>query len=138
MEDYWQSYLPYLRSVTSDEDLQAQIYSQLSFTYEQLSDIFHSSIDELYISEWFDSGYVKSVVVDGQVYSGKQIRELLGLSSHAFTIVLSDVVTFQCIGHGHGIGMSQIGANMMAKNGVSAEEILHHYYTDVEIQRVDV
>ena len=82
--------------------------------------------------------YVKSVVVDGQVYSGKQIRELLGLSSHAFTIVLSDVVTFQCIGHGHGIGMSQIGANMMAKNGVSAEEILHHYYTDVEIQRVDV
>lgn len=138
VEDYWQNYLPYLRSVTSDEDLQAQIYSQLSFTYEQLFDIFHSSIDELYISEWFDSGYVKSVVVDGQVYSGKQIRELLGLPSHAFTIVLSDVVTFQCIGHGHGIGMSQIGANMMAKKGGSAEEILHHYYTDVEIQRVDV
>lgn len=83
---------------------------------------------------------VKALAVGGQTFSGREIREKLGLRSSRFQIEVQDgqaVIT--TYGNGHGVGMSQWGANGMAKNGSTAKEILEHYYTGVSFaQAADI
>ena len=66
------------------------------------------------------------------------VRKLFGLKSTIFEVkVLEDNVEFSVIGYGHGVGMSQTGANELAKNGNNYEQILHHYYTNVDITNME-
>ena len=66
--------------------------------------------------------------------AGVEVRSLLGLRSADFTYQIEEnVIKFSVIGYGHGVGMSQTGADALAKQGKNYEEIVKHFYTGVEI-----
>ena len=81
-----------------------------------------------------ESGRVESVEVGGVSVPGTEMRTLFSLRSTAFTLdCTSDGFLFTVTGYGHGVGMSQYGANVMAQNGSGYEEILAHYYPGTEL-----
>ena len=74
------------------------------------------------------------MTVGGVEVGGNQLRTILGLRSACFTISFEDdTVTFSVTGYGHGVGMSQYGANALAREGKSFEEILKWYYTGIDV-----
>ena len=86
-------------------------------------------------SKWFsefnadENGYVISVKIGNNLFSGGDIWRIFSLRSTAFTVEYeSGVFVFTTKGYGHGAGLSQYGANEMAKQGKTADEILRHYY----------
>jgi len=82
-------------------------------------------------------GRVKAVTIGDTTLSGRQVRERLGLRSTDFRIFWEDgQVVVETFGDGHGVGMSQYGAQGMARAGKTYEEILTHYYTGVELSRL--
>ena len=81
-----------------------------------------------------DAGFVSTLRVGGVTVRGNELRTILGLRSPSFTVEVSgDTLTFHVTGYGHGVGMSQYGANAMAKEGYSCEEILEHYFTGAQV-----
>ena len=69
------------------------------------------------------------IKINGIEYTGVKVRNLLNLRSADFTFTKNEIgIVFQTKGYGHGVGMSQYGANGMAKNGYNYEQILNHYY----------
>ena len=81
------------------------------------------------------SGRVRSVVIGGQAVSGTELRSAFSLRSTAFKLEYSGGdFTFTVTGYGHGLGMSQYGANVMARKGFTYEEILGHYYPDTVLE----
>lgn len=81
---------------------------------------------------------VSKVDINGKVVSGKDIREKLGLKSTDFTWERKgDNIIINTQGYGHGVGMSQYGANGMAAEGKNYKEIVAHYYKGVEIAASD-
>jgi len=81
-----------------------------------------------------DSGRVESIKVGNESFTGREIRTVFSLNSTNFTIKVSGNITFDTVGFGHGVGMSQDGADAMAKKGSSYTDILKHYYTGVTIK----
>lgn len=80
------------------------------------------------------SGRIKSVTIGGAVLTGSEMRKLFELRSTAFKLEYKDgVFTFTVTGYGHGLGMSQYGANVMARNGFDYREILSHYYPETTL-----
>ncbi len=141
---------PYLQSVeTSGEDTYTQYSSEVVFTQEQLinklkekySDISidFSNNDDIKIMEYTESTRVKTVKFGNYEISGVEARSLLGLRSTNFEISIDDDnIKFSVKGYGHGVGMSQTGADSMAKQGSSAEDIIKHFYTGVEVSEVNI
>ena len=82
-----------------------------------------------------DSGRVESVVIGGVKFSGTELRELFSLRSTAFTLDYDGGFRFTVTGFGHGVGMSQYGANVMASQGADYRTILAHYYPGTELVR---
>ena len=75
--------------------------------------------------------------IGGKSFTGAQIREELELKSNSFEIDCTDEkVTVTCKGHGHGVGMSQYGADYMARQGFTWQEILLHYYPDTQLSKI--
>ena len=88
----------------------------------------------LTVEEVSDSGTVKSAKVGGVSVSGQDVRTALSLRSAAFTVEAeTDSITITTKGYGHGVGMSQYGANAMAKNGATWREILAYYYPETTL-----
>ena len=92
-------------------------------------------------SGWFSdltltaSGRVAQVKVGGVALSGGAVRNLFGLRSACFQVEYGESgFTFSVTGYGHGVGMSQYGANAMAQAGSTWQEIIAHYYTGVTLQ----
>ena len=84
-----------------------------------------------------DAGYVTSVAVGNMSFTGKQLREALGLRSANFTVEDDNgSIVFITKGFGHGAGMSQYGAKYMAENGSDYKQILNHYYKDITIAKL--
>lgn len=80
---------------------------------------------------------VKEIKIGSITIKGTEFRELFNLNSTNFTLGFEkDIVRVNCKGYGHGVGMSQWGANVMAKNGATYDEILKHYYRGVEIKKI--
>lgn len=141
---------PYLQSVeTSGEDAYTQYSSEVVLTQEQLinklkekySDISidFSNSDDIKIMEYTESTRAKTVKFGNHEISGVEARSLLGLRSTNFEISIDgDNIKFSVKGYGHGVGMSQTGADSMAKQGSSAEDIIKHFYTGVEISEVNL
>jgi stage II sporulation protein D len=78
---------------------------------------------------------VKSLTVSGTNVTGAQLRKALELRSNDFDIVFKEgTYTFTVRGYGHSLGMSQNGANYLAKQGKTFEEILLYYYTGCKIE----
>jgi len=77
------------------------------------------------------SGRVDTIVIGGVTMTGPQLRALFMLRSTAVSITIGDDIVFETMGYGHGVGMSQYGANIMAKSGVAWRYIIKSYYTGV-------
>lgn len=140
---------PYLKSVISPYEEDSPKYkSIITLSDEEFITKINSNFPEAHLSkenfyekikliEKSDSGRIKKIAIGNQIIAGRELRELLSLNSTNFTITydkklsIIDIVTY---GYGHGVGMSQWGANGMAKNGSDYESILRHYYTDIEIR----
>lgn len=136
---------PYLQSVeTSGEDTYSQYSSEVILTKQTFMDKIketHSNFeinfeqeDSIKILEYTDGNRVKKIKIGNLELSGVEVRTLLNLKSANFTITIEgENIKFQVKGYGHGVGMSQTGADSMAKNGSNYEEIIKHFYTGVEI-----
>ena len=136
---------PYLQTVeTAGEDAYSQYKSEVVFTQDDLikklkekySDISikFDNNDDIKILEYTDSGRVKTIKFGNKNLSGVETRTLFGLKSTNFEITKeNNNYKFTVKGYGHGVGMSQTGADSMAKKGSKYEEIINHFYKDVEI-----
>lgn len=146
VEDVWKQTLPYLRSVDSPEGADAvpNYNSTATFSLTDFKELIISQYPTANLSgspsNWFtnirqtETGAVLSLQVGGVELTGVELRTLLGLRSTTFTISFTDdSVIFSVTGYGHGVGMSQYGANVMAQEGKTYEEILTHYYTGTTI-----
>ncbi len=71
-------------------------------------------------------------------YHGVEARTLLGLKSTNFSVFFQDdKIQFKVQGYGHGVGLSQTGADSLAKQGYSYQDILKHFYTGIEITKLE-
>ena len=145
-ENVWTVALPYLVPVGSDGDLLAPDY-QVTETFDQktmrllLSQAFPGiTLNDKAPEKWIVpletsySGYVVLARVGDQEVHGQKVRNALSLRSSCFTIAFQNgTFTIETKGYGHGVGMSQYGADFMARQGSSCEEILLHYYPGTEI-----
>ena len=142
--------LPYLQvAETAGEEGYKQYESEVELTQDELieklktkySDISidFSNQEDLKILEYTDSGRVKTVKFGNHEISGVETRTLLGLKSTNFEISKeNDKIKFTVKGYGHGVGMSQTGADAMAKQGKNYKEIINHFYSGVEIKEVNL
>lgn len=90
--------------------------------------------DAIKVIEKTDSNRIKTLKIGNLELAGVEVRSLLGLRSTDFTYVIEENnIKFSVIGYGHGVGMSQTGADALAKQGKNYEEIVKHFYTGVEI-----
>lgn len=81
---------------------------------------------------------VDTIQIGDAIYEGTHLRNLLGLRSTAFSITsIGDTVLITTKGYGHRVGMSQYGADAMAINGSSYDQILAHYYQGTELIKYD-
>ena len=81
---------------------------------------------------------IKTINIDGRNFTGREVREKLGLPSSEFSWRIGNgSITFTAYGDGHGVGMSQWGAQGMALEGRKAEHIITHYYTGVRVEDFD-
>ena len=140
---------PYLKSVeTAGEEGYTQYSSEAKFTKEELlnklkekyqdCEIDYSQENCIQIIEYTTSGRVKTIKFGNKEIAGTEARTILGLRSTNFTFTISgNEIIFSVIGYGHGVGMSQTGADALAKSGSNCEEIIKHFYTDVEIVEVN-
>ncbi|OPA75821.1 stage II sporulation protein D [Paenibacillus selenitireducens] len=158
-EDYWTNRIPYLRSVASpwDESIAPHFMDTVSMPLTQFMNLLNISppaipasasvvkkqqvlanAAEPRILSTTTGHRIKLIRIRGKNYSGREIREKLGLRSSEFTWRIHkgqiDITTY---GNGHGVGMSQWGANGMAKEGATAEAIVKHYYTGVSLEQVN-
>ena len=136
---------PYLQVVeTSGEENYKQYSSEAKFTKEEFIEKvkkehkdFKIDFKEekcIEIKERDKSNRVLTVKIGNLNLSGVETRTLLGLRSANFTVeIKEDEVLFKVIGYGHGVGMSQTGADALAKQGKTCEEIIKHFYVGVEI-----
>lgn len=142
-EAIWGGSYPYLVSVESVGDmLYPEYLSEVKLSADQLRNALKSFNIEFSenASEWFkekkttDSGSVLSFMVSGTKINGTDLRNVLNLKSANFDVAFSDgQFTFSVRGHGHGVGMSQYGAQFMAKQGSTYKEILNWYYSDCNL-----
>jgi len=137
----WGNYFPYLVSVDSPYDSSNPSFQKEQFlSYQELSSKLNMeiNIDTIFNILGKTEGLrASSIDINGKVYSGVDFRNLLGLRSADFEISKSESgITFTTKGYGHGVGMSQYGANGMAKNGYSYSQILKHYYRGTAINHL--
>lgn len=138
--------LPYLVSVESEEDETASGFQQeLTVPFEKMAEQLGTLIPDAQISPetiqrtlaiggYTESGRVSHMQINGKLIDAVDFRNALGLRSTWFSMAMNeDGVTFYQRGYGHGVGMSQTGANQMAASGKNYVQILQHYYTGVDI-----
>ena len=140
---------PYLQTVeTSGEETYSQYSSEVVLSQQELLDklktkysdiaIDFKNTEDIKILEYTDGDRVKTVKFGNHNLSGVEVRTLLGLRSANFSITQENGnIKFSVKGYGHGVGMSQTGADSLAKQGSTADDIIHHFYTDVEIKEVN-
>ena len=140
----WAQDLPYLQSVSSPEgEGVPNYYSTVELTEAEFREKFLAARPEADLSgpasEWIqdpvtDGVHVERITIGGVPVSGPSVRSIFGLRSASFTAEAGDgKITFYVTGYGHGVGLSQYGANAMAEAGSTWREILEHYYTGVTI-----
>lgn len=127
----------YLQSVESPE---SNITSNVNINKEEFCNKLNIDCKSIIIKDInkTSSGRVNTININGREFKGTEIRSLLGLRSTDFTININDTINITMNGYGHGVGMSQYGANEYAKSGKSYEEILKHYYQNINIEKISV
>lgn len=139
----------YLQSVESRQDISSMEYLNIIYMEKQemaqkLQGLLGAAAtvnveglpDSLTIEARDSAGYVTRVRCGSVVLNGEAVRDALGLSSSCFYFSRSDgKIRITCKGEGHGLGLSQYGANELAKEGKNYREILKYYYQDVKISK---
>ncbi|MBE7037619.1 MAG: stage II sporulation protein D [Ruminococcaceae bacterium] len=140
-KDVWGRDFEYLVSVVSDgEDLSPRYENEYVTTYENFKNIILNEYPDIDESKFVDNitytrgGAVDSINIFGKSIKGTKVRQMFKLSSANFEIKKeNDIVTFKSYGYGHGVGMSQYGANFMASEGKNYKQILENYYNGTTI-----
>ncbi len=133
--------IPYLVSVPSmDEELYSKnMKKQFEFTGDRFAKAFglqwSAGLGKTLKITKTESNRVKEMELGGERWTGRDVRDLLGLPSTDFEITFhAEKVVVETVGYGHGVGMSQYGAQVLANDSREAKEILSHYYTGTEIK----
>ncbi|SDN12760.1 stage II sporulation protein D [Fictibacillus solisalsi] len=138
-EDYWGTKYPYLKSVKSPWDKNTPKFSQkqeipLSEVERKLGVGIKENGTIGNVTNRTEGNRIASITIGSKTFTGKDIREKLGLRSSDFTLTKQgNKVIADTKGFGHGVGMSQYGANGMAKDGKNYKEIVKYYYKGVAI-----
>lgn len=144
-EEVFSTELPYLKSVVSlGEEASPKFYGRVTLMFDQfknkLSEIAQGivlskkDIPDIKVLQESEGGRIKSIQIGNKLFDGKEIRNIFSLNSTNFKITLEgSKVIIDTIGYGHGVGMSQFGANYMASQGNSFKDILKYYYKDTEV-----
>lgn len=144
-ETVWGTNIPYLQAVASPGDRLAPDYkATITLSAEEMKKALSACETPLTLDDdpsgWFgepslsDAGYVATQTVGSITLAGTELRKLLGLRSAAFTVTYTEnTFTITTHGYGHGVGMSQYGADYLARQGYSYKEILTYYYTGVTV-----
>lgn len=130
----WNTAVPYLKSVDSKGDRQApNNETTVTIAAKALAERLGIAGDAaVSVRKRTEAGYVAEVQAGSKTFSGREIRERLGLRSADFAIAKNgDSYIFTVHGYGHGAGMSQYGASFLAEQGKNYHEILRHYYTGI-------
>lgn len=142
-EDYWTQQIPYLRSVESpwDKTISPKYKETVSLKLSE----FHKKLgvkrkgfakSSIRIIERTEGDRISKIRIGDKLFTGREVREKLELASSQFTwSVKGDYITITTYGYGHGVGMSQWGANGMAKEGAGAASILAHYYSSTAVEQ---
>ncbi|MFD2131521.1 stage II sporulation protein D [Pseudogracilibacillus auburnensis] len=141
-KNYWGNELPYLKSVESKwEEKHPNFTEQNVFTIDEINSKLGISLQAgnaipIQIKRT-ESNRVSELVINDSTFTGKDIREKLNLRSNDFSIQQkNEHLIFTTKGYGHGVGMSQYGANGMAEEGKTYKEILSYYYQDIDINTI--
>ncbi|MFD2331407.1 stage II sporulation protein D [Cohnella sp. GCM10020058] len=148
-KDVFAADLPYLVSVSSPWDrkdsprAEETVEMKLSEFYRKLGVKSLATLTGFgkrpaaVINSWTDGKRVSTATVGGKTLSGIEVRRLLGLRSAAFDWKIEKgMISITTYGSGHGVGMSQWGAEGMAKTGATAADIVLHYYTGIQLKTV--
>ncbi len=148
-KEAWGIDIPYLVSVSSKHDVTSVNYLRIT-EYEPAvivgilkqkypkADIDEKTFfQDVTVAERDSTGYVTKMNLGSLTLSGEEFAKVLGLNSNNFYIEdYEGMARIICTGVGHGVGLSQYGANAMAQEGYTYEEILTHYYTGVKIVNI--
>ena len=137
--------LPYYHSVDSAGEEDAPNFADnVTYSNQKFAGIFQSKYGvrldpghlekQIKINGYTKSGRIRDLTIGGRNLKATEFRLLYQLNSTDITFVFGkDHITMKTKGFGHGVGMSQVGADRMARQGKDYQEILHHYYQGVEI-----
>ncbi len=139
---------PYLQAVeTAGEDEYSQYYSEKEFSKKEFEEKMKEKYQDFSINwqeanaieilEYTEGGRIKTIKIGNKNIAGVEARNLLELKSSNFTFeILESSIKFKVIGYGHGVGLSQTGSNTLAKEGKNYQEIIKHFYTNIEIENI--
>ena len=147
-ENVWGGYLPYLDvvEVSGEENYTSyksevvlnkkDFLGKLQNVYKNLKIDFESKDKEeiIKILEYTQSGRVKNIKIGNMIFSGVEIRKIFGLKSSNFDVNINgENIIFKVLGYGHGVGLSQTGSDVLAKQGYNANDIIKYFYKNIEI-----
>lgn len=147
--EVWGQDIPYLQKVESLEDINASTYlHQYALSYDEVKKKANTFDDQIVLTDELSNdiqiiernkeGYVLKIQVGNKIYSGEEFRKIFGLASSNFSILFNEKkVEVVCRGYGHGVGLSQYGAESMAKAGLTYDQILLHFYTSIELTTIE-
>ena len=126
----------YLKSVDSPEE---NIVNSITINKSEFCNKLNIVCDNIIIKDISksQSGRINSITINDRVFKGTEVRTLLNLKSTDFEIKVNDSIEITTKGYGHGVGMSQYGADYLARQGQTYEQILKHYYTGVELVSIN-
>lgn len=143
-EEVWKYPFPYLVSVQCPEHKEGYYQDSKIISLKSVDAALGTNLakgsttNSLKVLERSKAGRIKLISIDGKIIPGTELRTKLGLRSTWFTWEINkDHITFITRGYGHGVGMCQYGANHLAKEGQTYDQILKHYYRGVEIINID-
>ena len=148
-EEVWGQAVPYLVSVDSSADQISDSYLKIKeFSKDTMYSLLRINypnipLEEEKPEEWFgdiiytESGYASYVYVGKDMVPASQIRDVMGLQSTCMMIFYEDdLFSVATKGYGHGVGLSQFGANQMSSQGKDYKEILQHYYPETKLETI--
>ena len=133
--------LPYLKSVSSpwDKEENPNYEKTIQIDRNEFCNKLEINCDNIIISDIkrSNSNRILSIKINNKEFNGRWLYNTLKLRSTDFEISIDDnYITFKTYGFGHGVGMSQYGANGMAKEGKNYKDILYHYYQNTTIKKI--
>ena len=140
-EDVFVSEVPYLRGVESPYDNISPVFNYgVDYTYDifcSLLGLKYSTDLKIEVLDKSIAGRIKKIKINEKTFEGSEIATKLNLKSSNFTIEQRDnKIYIYTKGYGHGVGMSQYGAEGMAQLGYKYDEILKYYYTGIDIEKI--